>query len=140
MLSCLVLYPENPKQLFDVSAVRSQLLTAPAFYEDPGGSSKILVVSNPESRRLRTQQRLEGEDIHPSSGVIVLEPGKVALHFENVEEEDLSLMKSFAQAIMDQYSPRVFSEYKDDEWTDICNGKIDIMFEYDTWAPRDRPE
>ncbi len=122
---------------YNPNALSAQILSHEACVIDPGQQNRILVLPNPNSRA----KELENRGPENSSEYLFATPWlqmnerRVTFCNNTRKPEAIAVMKSVAQKIMDEYSPRVFSEHEGDEWTGACGGKIDIMFEFDSWAP-----
>ena len=41
--------------------------------------------------------------------------------------EARTVMREFAQWLMDRDHPRIFSEIEGDEWTDRCGGDVEVL-------------
>ncbi len=120
-----------------LNTIRDKLLKHPACDADPQVLGRILVSFSDSIREEELKNRKSGSEVYLYlTPWVEFKTDGVTFHHPDTEESAIALMKSVAQEIMDEYSPRVFSEYVGDEWTDVCNGKIDIMFEFDTYAPR----
>lgn len=122
---------------YNPEALETQILSEDACLIDPGKTERILVIPNPDIRAEELDSRAtkgNNEYLYITPWLQVEKRG-VTFCNNTRNLEAIEVMKSVAQKIMDEYSPRVFSEHEGDEWTDACGGKIDIMFEFDSWAP-----